>query len=203
MFSPLLLKEQYFLFVTSSNVYYLCIMDKDILISQINQGHNIWKIAELNQTTRPTIRYWLKKYDLKTLRAINQENEERLCLTCNIKKSQNEFYKRGKKYMSHCKNCYQSLYSAKRKSQKQQAVDYLGGKCSNCGYDKCLNALEFHHLNPLTKEINPSQLMRFSSLDKIKLELDKCVLLCANCHREHHSSDSKHSTSDYHLYVNL
>lgn len=165
-------------------------MNKDLLIQQINQGYSTWKIAELNQTTQPNIRYWLKKYGLKTQRTINQEIEERLCLTCNIRKPQDQFYKRGKKYMSHCKTCYQSVYSSKRKTQKQQAVDYLGGKCSNCGYNKCLNALEFHHLDPSTKEINPSQLMRFSSFDKLKSELDKCILLCSNCHRELHSSDS-------------
>ena len=163
-------------------------MNKYILIEQINKGCSTWKIAELNNTTQANVRYWLNKFDLKTQRTINEENHDRLCLSCNEVKSEEEFYKRGKKYMSHCKACYQMKYSINRKIQKQQAVDYLGGKCSKCGYNKCLNALDFHHLDPSIKEINPSQLMRFSSFDKIKSELDKCTLLCANCHREVHSS---------------
>lgn len=161
-------------------------MEKSILIQQIEQGLSTWELASLNKTTQPNIRYWLKKFNLQTQRTINQKDGNRKCLSCNIIKPQNDFYKRGKKYMSHCKQCYQKKYSDKGRTQKQKAVSYLGGKCSKCGYDKCLSALEFHHLDPKTKDINPSQLMRFVSFDKLKSELDKCVLLCANCHREEH-----------------
>ena len=68
---------------------------------------------------------------------------------------------------------------------KQQAVDYKGGKCSKCGYNKCLAALEFHHINPETKD-KKWNTFRFKFSEKMKLELDKCILLCANCHREEH-----------------
>jgi 5-methylcytosine-specific restriction endonuclease McrA len=67
-------------------------------------------------------------------------------------------------------------------------VEYLGGCCSACGYDKCLNALEFHHINPDEKEFSISKSSSLT-LDAIKSELDKCVLLCSNCHREVHNSD--------------
>ena len=74
----------------------------------------------------------------------------------------------------------------KRRS-KQDAVDYKGGKCSICGYDKCIAALEFHHLIPSQKEYNVGQLISlYYKWNKIKKELDKCILLCANCHRELH-----------------
>ena len=71
-----------------------------------------------------------------------------------------------------------------RKRIKVKAVEYKGGKCYICGYDKCVAALEFHHIDPKTKSFSISGNGFTHSWDKIKQELDKCVLLCANCHRE-------------------
>lgn len=73
----------------------------------------------------------------------------------------------------------------KRARHKQKAVAYLGGKCSVCNYNKSLNALDFHHLRD--KEHLISQLIaKNKSWTIIKIELEKCILLCANCHREEH-----------------
>lgn len=72
----------------------------------------------------------------------------------------------------------------KRRALREQAVTYKGGKCEICGYNKCLSALEFHHPDPLNKEFNISD--RITSFEAIRAELDKCHLLCANCHREVH-----------------
>ncbi len=55
-----------------------------------------------------------------------------------------------------------------------------------CGYNKCKSALEYHHLDPSKKEFQLSK-ARSRSIDKIKQEIKKCVLLCANCHREVHA----------------
>ena len=84
--------------------------------------------------------------------------------------------------MSQCNSC---ITGAFRKRLKRRLVDYKGGKCERCGYDKCFAALDFHHLVPGEKDFS---LSRGSSLsfDKLKLEVDKCILLCANCHREEH-----------------
>lgn len=72
-----------------------------------------------------------------------------------------------------------------RKKNKERAVEYKGGKCVICNYDKCISALEFHHLDPAKKDFALSQNMN-TAWDKVKLELDKCILLCSNCHREIH-----------------
>jgi len=72
----------------------------------------------------------------------------------------------------------------RRKLLKVKAVEYKGGKCVECGYDKCIAALEFHHLDPEKKEFNLGVRGLTRSWKKIKNELNKCVLLCANCHRE-------------------
>lgn len=74
-----------------------------------------------------------------------------------------------------------------RAENKKKALEYLGSKCIKCGYNKCLGALDFHHLNPKEKEIAINQaLSRHWSWNRLKDELDKCVILCANCHREIH-----------------
>lgn len=77
-----------------------------------------------------------------------------------------------------------------RRDVKSEAVAYLGGRCSRCGYDKCLGALHFHHVDPSTKTRKISDFARTSksSWDERKEELDKCILLCANCHAEEHDT---------------
>lgn len=72
-----------------------------------------------------------------------------------------------------------------RKRTKEKAVEYKGGKCKICNYDRCVSALEFHHLEPSKKDFTLSQSMNIA-WNKIKEELDKCILVCANCHREIH-----------------
>ena len=72
----------------------------------------------------------------------------------------------------------------RRKQNKLLLVEYKGGKCERCGYDKCIDALEFHHLDPTTKEVQ--NLGTTAAIEKQKAEADKCILVCANCHREIH-----------------
>jgi len=72
-----------------------------------------------------------------------------------------------------------------RKRNKEKAIEYKGGKCEKCGYDKCNSALEFHHLDPTKKDFSPSANMNMA-WNKIQNEIDKCILVCANCHREIH-----------------
>lgn len=64
--------------------------------------------------------------------------------------------------------------------------EYMGGKCQICGYNKCSRALTFHHINPKEKSFGISARGFTRSWDKIKKELDKCILLCSNCHMEVH-----------------
>ena len=78
-----------------------------------------------------------------------------------------------------CSPCHITLY---RQYLKVKAVEYKGGKCQLCGYSKCIAALEFHHRDPNQKEFSLSKVIR--SFEKMKKELDKCDLLCSNCHRE-------------------
>ena len=75
-----------------------------------------------------------------------------------------------------------------RKNTKLKLITCMGSKCQICGYSKCTDALEFHHINPNEKDKDYFN-MRGGLSPNLKTELDKCVLLCANCHREiHHLS---------------
>ena len=72
-----------------------------------------------------------------------------------------------------------------RQRTKVRLLEYKGGACERCGYNRCPEALEFHHLDESTKDFQISGTTR--SWDKMKAEADKCILVCANCHREIHS----------------
>jgi len=73
-----------------------------------------------------------------------------------------------------------------RRSMKLQAIKILGGKCSICGYSKCIDALEFHHRVPAQKEFRLGA-GNTISWREYKKELSKCILVCSNCHKEIHS----------------
>jgi transcription elongation factor Elf1 len=77
--------------------------------------------------------------------------------------------------------------SKRRKKIREMAIEYKGGKCFFCGYNKCPQALEFHHNESNEKDFGISAKGYTRSWDRVKKELDKCTLVCANCHREVHS----------------
>jgi predicted HNH restriction endonuclease len=79
----------------------------------------------------------------------------------------------------------------RRKGLRQKAIEYKGGKCRFCGYDRFAGALEFHHLDQNNKDFGISLKGLTRSWAKIKAEIDKCVLVCANCHREIHGGTLK------------
>lgn len=94
--------------------------------------------------------------------------------------------------------CYDCLPEASgsatitlRKSLKKHLLEYKGGKCECCGYDKSATALQFHHTHPEEKEfeITRVNVTMNIDMDRIHKEVDKCILLCANCHFELHEQE--------------
>lgn len=81
----------------------------------------------------------------------------------------------------------------RRRKLKQLLVQYKGGKCVLCGYNKYVGAFDLHHLDGTKKEFGMSVRGLTRSWTKLKEEADKCILVCANCHREIHSGTSKYS----------
>lgn len=84
-----------------------------------------------------------------------------------------------------CKN--KAAVSKRRVVLMEAAVEYKGGKCQSCGYRRWRGALHFHHIDPLTKSFAIRNSGNTFAWAKIRSELDKCVLLCANCHAEVHA----------------
>ena len=86
-----------------------------------------------------------------------------------------------------CKKCNVEAVQKRREKLKMLAIKYKGGECEICGYKKCISALEFHHLDPNEKEFGVGEKGYTRSIEAVKNELDKCILVCSNCHREIHA----------------
>lgn len=106
--------------------------------------------------------------------------------------------KKQAKTRRYCYDCYpemEVITGAKtRKLIKQWALEYKGNQCSICGYNKCSEALEFHHTDPNQKDFSISDRDIKLDWEQIKKELDKCILVCSNCHREIHAKENKNET---------
>ena len=76
--------------------------------------------------------------------------------------------------------------SKRRKDLLKKAVEYKGGRCKICGYNKSKRALVFHHFDSAKKSFGISARGMTRAWAKVQKELDKCVLLCSNCHSEVH-----------------
>ena len=115
------------------------------------------------------------------------------CACCKTMKPTSDFYLRsdGKRNHSYCKVCQNQNVLDRQRRFKIRAIEYKGGKCCICGYDKYEGALDFHHLDPSKKDFALSA-GRLRTFDSSKPELDKCVLVCSNCHRELHAGLHTH-----------
>lgn len=167
-------------------------MDKGKLIKLVEEGRSIRQIASIVNLSPTNIRYWLKKHDLKTRPTYFVEEDEngRVCSKCGERKKREQFYRQkkdGNIAHSYCKTCSNKYTVERQRRIKRSLLDYKGGKCEKCGYKKCDAALEFHHKDPTKKDFRISRYKNREFDETIKKELDKCMLLCANCHREVHN----------------
>lgn len=83
-----------------------------------------------------------------------------------------------------CKRCRLEAVSRRRRKVKQMLVSEAGGRCVLCGYDRCVSALHFHHIDPRSKKFHLSMQGVARSIAAARAEMAKCALLCANCHAE-------------------
>lgn len=109
-----------------------------------------------------------QKFCKKCEKRLSHTNKSGFCRTC----------KPPAKSRSECISDY-------RRKRKQELVEYKGGKCEICGYDKSFWALHFHHKNPLEKDFQISN-GNPRSIVFDKKEVEKCILVCSNCHAEIH-----------------
>lgn len=107
---------------------------------------------------------------------------ERCCKQCG-KRYMYDYRHKGNDRAYTCETCKMKERNVRRKIM---AILYKGGKCEHCGYGKIHEAMDFHHTDASTKEFSIGQAYRLS-WKRITTELDKCILVCANCHRELHA----------------
>ena len=111
------------------------------------------------------------------------------CTKCQKKKCLDSFYKKSNRNSSYCKACFDLYCKERWKIRKKKAVVYKGSKCNDCPiaypeYHTCI--FDFHHTDPKLKEMDWQKLRQYS-WTKVTVELDKCILLCSNCHRLRHT----------------
>lgn len=112
----------------------------------------------------------------------------KFCKGCDTIKLIADFYNNNKNsHHTLCKECFNKSAVEDQRNRKRKCLNYKGDKCVICGYHKCVGSLSFHHLDPTQKDFRLSRWTGGSFSEKIKKELDKCVLLCSNCHGEVHA----------------
>jgi hypothetical protein len=171
-------------------------MKKEELQNFINQGLSQRKISEKSGQSHTSIRYWLKKYSLKTKNKTPQnttdyQNNQKYCSKCDKKKPLGDFYERfdSNAYSSYCKKCSNKYYTERVRNVKIKMIEYKGGCCERCILkleDTHYSVFDFHHINPQEKDPNFGKI-KYQKWSVIKEEIDKCMLVCSNCHRIIHA----------------
>lgn len=152
----------------------------------VSEGLSSRQIADQLGRSQTTVRHWLKEYGLVTewakRRVASSAKETRITARCQHH-GLAEFVRRSAGGYR-CTKCRAQAVSRRRRRVKEVLVDDAGGRCVRCGYDRCIAALEFHHLKPSEKRFSLSHRGVARSLEKARAEAAKCVLVCANCHAE-------------------
>jgi transposase len=159
----------------------------------IERGMSIAQIAEAVKCSKGTVRHWLIRYGLKTsgghgrrppeaARAAKQAGLATVSMRCKVH-GETEFWLTGQgRYR--CKRCRSDAVTRRRRKVKEILVEEAGGCCCICGYRRNMRALHFHHLDPSQKRHEMNAKGVAIALDKLRVEAQKCVLLCSNCHAE-------------------
>jgi transposase-like protein len=162
----------------------------ELLLRQLVSGHfSIRDIAETMDRSPATIRHWLAKLELEThpvrhspaaMRAA-AAGEQEATLYCAVH-GVTRHVRRDSGYR--CAICRSTHVTNRRRAVKRLLLDEAGGACLICGYDRCVAALHFHHLDPSQKSFSLGVTGVTRSMAAARAEAAKCVVLCANCHAE-------------------
>jgi transposase len=154
---------------------------------------SIAQIAEAVGCSKPTVRYWLLRYGLRTqgsvgrrpaseAKAAKEAGLATVTMRCRHH-GDTDFWLDGRGYYR-CKRCRSAAVARRRKKVKAILVAEAGGACCICGFERNMRALHFHHVEPSQKRLEINAKGVAIALDKLRVEAQKCVLLCSNCHAE-------------------
>jgi hypothetical protein len=165
-------------------------MELATLRALVEDGKTQREIAVHENTSQANVRYWLRKFDLKTHHGPAPRSREltvgpRRC-SCGETDPRN-FYPR---MWSTCRRCHNSRGMEKSRTNRKFALNFLGGKCSRCPMNISA-ALDIHHKDPRMKDAN-FRTHRNWCRSRLIRELETCEILCRNCHAiEHHMQRAK------------
>lgn len=133
-----------------------------------------------------------KKYYLKHKDRILKTQRQKYKDNYNGVKDKKKLWLKNNKHLikKYTEKSYIRIHE-KKIQLKKELVDYKGGKCQKCGYNKCITALEFHHNNGNKDTDIAKMIVYMLDIAVLKKEADKCELLCANCHREEHFAEEE------------
>jgi hypothetical protein len=168
-------------------------MDRLELQIAVDAGLSIAQLAERFDCSKGSVRYWLSKYGLRTRNRARRHSspgvlEARAAglavarLTCPTHGVTEFVIDVNGTYR--CRACRVSDVVNRRRKMKRTLVAEAGGCCQLCGYDRFQGALAFHHLDPETKARTIANRGITVSIQTLRAEAHKCVLLCHNCHAE-------------------
>lgn len=163
-------------------------IDQARLRALVEEGASIRGIAEELGAGYSTIRHWIGRLGLETVRTTRRREGQaarraglrRTYLRC-PKHGHTAFFARQEGGFR-CARCNSTAVSKRRRDVKRQLVGEAGGKCRICGFAEHPAALQFHHLDPACKEFHLGHQGLTRSIARMRAEAEKCVLLCANCH---------------------
>jgi hypothetical protein len=162
--------------------------NRERLEALIEANATIAELAANLGRSKGSVRYWLRKYGMKTKNSVGRRpgvpgaSGITTFAECPLH-GWTEFVRRARSEYR-CKRCRVEAVQRRRRKVKQILVDEAGGRCAICGYDGHLAALHFHHVDPAQKSFGLSRRGITRSIDVLRAEARKCVLLCSNCHAE-------------------
>jgi Homeodomain-like domain len=158
-----------------------------LLESLADSGATLTQISAQLDRSIATIRYWLRKWEIERPDCRRSDIDpttapllaDRACPRHGLVS-----FRLDPRGSYRCKLCRQEQVADHRRRVKRILVREAGGCCRLCGYDRCVAALQFHHLDPAEKRFALGGEGFTRSIDAARAEASKCVLLCANCHAE-------------------
>lgn len=164
-------------------------LDPEVLAAMAEEGLTLTEMARRADRSVSTVRYWLKKHGYWPLPAGKKRAQVQLARERGVKTLELDCGRHGRTEFiiensgrSRCLKCRREAVVQWRRRAKLRLVAEAGGRCVICGYDESPVALQFHHVDPAQKSFGLAMRGLTRSIERLREEAAKCVLLCANCH---------------------
>jgi 5-methylcytosine-specific restriction endonuclease McrA len=169
---------------------------REVLVELACEGLSIRGMATRLGCSTATVRHWLRKHEVEThrtsqLRSTREgrsQDQGAMLRMCAVHGATGFVLDRDGYYR--CPRCRAESVIRRRARIRDDVIAEAGGCCAICGYARNPAALQFHHIDPATKEFTLGK-GHTRSLERMRAEAAKCVLLCANCHAEVESGSTQ------------